>query len=76
MAGKMTDGTDTQYDFRTCKAYAEGVEARVAAVSPTNPHASGTPEFTAWAQGVTDCAAGGAANVDRCVAGYSRAAAT
>ena len=75
MAGKMTAGvpTNSKEDFRRCKAYAEGVEARVAATAPVNPHPSGTPEFTSWATGVNDVLS---ADVDGCVASPGRAAAT
>lgn len=67
MAGKMLDGTGENWDLRTIRAYAEGVEARQLATSPTNPHTSGTPEFTAWALGVSDCTTGSGA-VEMCVA--------
>lgn len=64
MAGKMLDGTATQWDLRAIRAYADGVQARYASASPTNPHTSGTPEYTAWAAGVTDAEAD---TVDACV---------
>jgi hypothetical protein len=67
MAGKMTDSTVNQWDQRTIKAYSEGVLARYAAAVPTNPHTSGTPEYTAWAAGVTDAETGATA-IDPCVA--------
>lgn len=74
MAGKMTDGTLNQWDQKTIRAYAEGCEARQNATTPTNPFVSGEPEYTAWAQGVTDVAAG--SGVDECIANPSGAAAT
>ena len=67
MAGKMTDGTDNQYNFRNCKAYSEGVYARYAAAIPVNPHGSTTPEGIAWAAGAADAVTGVAA-IDACVA--------
>lgn len=67
MAGKYTDGTDNQWDLRTINAYDEGVQARYASSTPTNPYTSGTPEYTAFAAGVTD-AATGPSSIDACVA--------
>ena len=62
MAGKMTDGTVNNWDMKQIKAYAEGA----APGSATQPHVSGTNEFTAWALGRTDRTAG---TIDACVAG-------
>lgn len=75
MAGKMTDGTVNLWDQKAIRAYAEGCEARQLATNPTNPFAVATePEYIAWAQGVTDVAAG--SGVDECIANPSGAAAS
>lgn len=74
MAGKMTDGTLHLWDMKQVSAYAEGVEARINAAIPVNPHAAGTPENVAWARGSDDITTG-ASSVDACVAVGGRSAA-
>ena len=74
MAGKLTDGTDFQLKLKQVKAYAEGVEARMASATPgDSPHVADTEDDAAWDRGVADAAAG---TVDKCVAGWDRTAAT
>ena len=77
MAGKMrtSETTNSKEDFRLVKAYAEGVEARIASAAPVNPHPASTPEYDAWALGMNDITTG-AASVDPCVAVGGRSAAS
>ena len=59
MAGKFTNGaaTNSRPNYRTIKAYAEGA----AVGAPANPHVVDTPEYTAYALGVTNRGTGVAA---------------
>lgn len=79
MAGKMLDGTTTQWDQKTIRAYNEGVEYRMsgtAAAKPVtgNPHdGNGTTEETAWDTGWADAHAI-PNTVDKCCAQYAQVA--
>jgi hypothetical protein len=54
MAGQLCDGLSLKTaNLKNSKAYCEGYGARAAAVTPTNPHASGSEAYTAFAAGVT-----------------------
>ncbi|MGD9168555.1 MAG: hypothetical protein PVI97_00660 [Candidatus Thiodiazotropha sp.] len=64
MAGRMCNGVATfyQYPLTESRAFCEGVAARYASNSPTNPHAAGSDAATSWDAGVAvaAAAAGGA----------------
>ena len=72
--GRWTDGIDTnvQPHLKDVKAYAEGVEARMASATPgDSPHPADSPADLAWDQGVADAEAG---EVEKHVAGWGRTA--
>ncbi len=60
MAGTNLDGSDTQWDLKSIRAYEEGVAHRQADTAINNPITDnpwdglGTPEETAWDQGWND----------------------
>lgn len=63
MAGTWLDSettvTPNNYArLKLVKAYEEGVQARLASSTPTNPHAAGTADADAWDAGAADAAAG------------------
>ena len=69
MPGKVKAGTAVNPTFRSSKAYAEGREASFAgALQNTNPHASGSPAYTAWDAGWLTYVSGGGTTlaVDNC----------
>lgn len=54
MAGKMCDGDDNNIaNFNTAQAFCDGRYAKTLETNPTNPHPADTPEFAAFARGVT-----------------------
>ena len=54
MPGQLQDGTTIKTaNVKDGRAYAEGYLARTVAVSPTNPHASGSNAYIAFAAGAT-----------------------
>lgn len=62
MAGTWLDTVAKQENnyalVKHIRAYDEGVQARLASNSPTNPHTVGTPESDFWIEGAADAAAG------------------
>ena len=59
MPGKNCVGhTESTNILRDSKSYCDGVTARFRSGATTNPHTVGTPEYTQFAEGITDAAAG------------------
>ncbi len=52
MPGKLCNGSEDMGWVKESKAFCEGRAARAAAVSPTNPHESGSDAADAWDAGV------------------------